>query len=222
MASRAQYNYATIEKEMLTICFGCQRFHEYVYRKEIQIQMDYKPLISIMTKPVHKLSARIQCMHMRLQNYNIYLTHVKGTQLFFADTLSRAHSDSLELKDLFNDELSMAKINSTFDILHSIKDEYKTDEKMIETMKQISQGWETPHTILPPSVQIYHKYKDELCIQDNMIVMGNRLLIPQNNRKKVLKILHETHLGITKIKQLTRDTVFWLNIDTQITDLIMQ
>ena len=98
MASRAldtaQMNYATIEKEMLAICFGCQRFHAYVYGKEVQIQTDHKPLISIMSKPIHKLSAHMQCMRLRLQNYNIQLTHIKGAELFFA----RAHSAATQPK----------------------------------------------------------------------------------------------------------------------------
>ena len=67
--------------------------------------------------------------------------------------LFRAHSNFLEPKDLFNDELSVTEMNSISDILHSIKDEYRTDETIIETMKQISKGWETPHTKLPPSVR---------------------------------------------------------------------
>ena len=58
----AQMNYATIEKEILAIYFRCQRFHAYVYGKEVQIQIDHKPLISIMSKPIHKLSARMKRM----------------------------------------------------------------------------------------------------------------------------------------------------------------
>ena len=75
MASRAldpaQSSYARIEKELLVICFGCQRFHNYVFGKHIQIETDHKPLIDIIDKPIHKLSARMQLMRMRLQNYNI-------------------------------------------------------------------------------------------------------------------------------------------------------
>ena len=49
---------------------------------------------------------------------------------------------------------------------------------------------------------------------------GNRVIIPTKLREHVINILHETHLGITKTKQLARDTVFWPNIDQQITNRI--
>ena len=74
MASKAlnqsQTNYAVIEKEMLAICFGCQHFYEYVYGRHITIETDHKPLIAITEKPIHKLSAHMQRMRFRLQNYH--------------------------------------------------------------------------------------------------------------------------------------------------------
>ena len=96
MASRAlddtQSKYAIIEKEMLAICFGCHRFHNYLFGKEVLVQTDHKPLVSIMEKPIHKLSARMQRMRMRLQNYDLKLSHIKVLSMFISDTLSRAHS----------------------------------------------------------------------------------------------------------------------------------
>ena len=82
MASKAltsaQENYAIIEKELLAICFGVHRFHEYIFGKEVLVETDHKPLVAIMKKPIHTLSPRMQRMRMRLQNYNIKVTHVKG------------------------------------------------------------------------------------------------------------------------------------------------
>ena len=73
MASKAlaQSISAVIEKEMLAICFRCHKFHDYIFGKHVKIETDYKPLIGILNKPIHKLSVRMQRMKMRLQNYNI-------------------------------------------------------------------------------------------------------------------------------------------------------
>ena len=38
-------------------------------------------------------------------------------------------------------------------------------------------------------------------------------------RSQVLKLLHEGHFGIQKMKQLARTTVYWPNIDNDIVDL---
>ena len=46
-ASRAltavQIRYAKIEKELLSIVFGCERFHQYFYGNEIEVHTDHKP-----------------------------------------------------------------------------------------------------------------------------------------------------------------------------------
>ena len=88
----AHVKYATIEKELLAVCFGCNRFHDYIFSKYITVQTDHKLLVSIMVKPIHKLSPCIQQMWMRLQNYDLPLTHIEGTIMFIADALSWAHS----------------------------------------------------------------------------------------------------------------------------------
>jgi len=48
-------NYAQIEKEMLAIVFGCERFHDYLYgQREITVESDHKPFKAILTKPNHQ------------------------------------------------------------------------------------------------------------------------------------------------------------------------
>ena len=44
----AQKNYAVIEKELLAVLFGCERFHHYIYGNKITVMSDHKPLENIM------------------------------------------------------------------------------------------------------------------------------------------------------------------------------
>lgn len=44
--SETQQRYAQIEKEMLAIVFGCQRFHQYLYGKEFLVETNHRPLKS--------------------------------------------------------------------------------------------------------------------------------------------------------------------------------
>ena len=49
----AQKNYAQIEKEMLAIVFGCNKFHDHIYGlPTVSIETDHKPLESILRKPI--------------------------------------------------------------------------------------------------------------------------------------------------------------------------
>ena len=50
MTRTEQDSYAQIEKELLAIVFGMERFHTYVYARQVTVETDHKPLISINKK----------------------------------------------------------------------------------------------------------------------------------------------------------------------------
>ena len=47
----AERNYAKIEKEMLAIVFGTNKFHQYIYGKQVSVETDHKSLESLFEKP---------------------------------------------------------------------------------------------------------------------------------------------------------------------------
>ena len=57
----------------------------------MQIESDHKPLESIFQKPLYQSPLRLQRMLLKLQKYDLKMTCKKGTQLYVADTLSRAY-----------------------------------------------------------------------------------------------------------------------------------
>ena len=58
--TKSQQNYAQIEKETLAITFGCRKFHQYVYGREVIVESDQKPLQAIFSKPLFKSPLRLQ------------------------------------------------------------------------------------------------------------------------------------------------------------------
>ena len=48
-----------IEKELLAIVFAAERFHQYIYGKEVEVESDHKPLETILKKPIENASPRI-------------------------------------------------------------------------------------------------------------------------------------------------------------------
>ena len=55
-----QINYAQIEKELQAIVFGCERFHSYIYGREVTVETDHKPLFDVFKKHIDTASPRIQ------------------------------------------------------------------------------------------------------------------------------------------------------------------
>ena len=71
-----QQRYVIIEQEMLAVVFACQRFHQYIYGKKVQIESDDKPLKLIMKKAMQNTPFRFQRMLLTLQKYGIELKYV--------------------------------------------------------------------------------------------------------------------------------------------------
>jgi hypothetical protein len=56
----AQTRYANIEREMLAIVYGCERFHTYLFRRPVIVHTDHKPLESIHLKHLTSAPPRLQ------------------------------------------------------------------------------------------------------------------------------------------------------------------
>lgn len=86
----AERNYAQIEKEMLGIVYGLQKFNEYVYGKTVLVETDHKPLESLFKKPLSSAPPRLQRMMLKDQQHDIVVKYKAGKELYIADTLSRS------------------------------------------------------------------------------------------------------------------------------------
>ena len=82
--------YASIEREALSILFGCKRFHEYIYGRKFTIFNDHKPLQAIFKKQITECPPRIQRFLYQLQKYDFVLEYSPGKTMVVSDTLSRA------------------------------------------------------------------------------------------------------------------------------------
>ena len=54
----AETRYAQIEKELLAVLFGMERFHQYTYGREVTVECDHLPLESIVQKPLSNCPLR--------------------------------------------------------------------------------------------------------------------------------------------------------------------
>jgi hypothetical protein len=50
--TQTEIGYAVIEKEMLDILFGCKRFHQFTYGREVIVYCDHIPISAIIKIPM--------------------------------------------------------------------------------------------------------------------------------------------------------------------------
>ena len=224
--TQTEINYAQIEKELFAVLFGCKRFHQFVYARRIKVQTDHKPLVAIMKKSLQSAPPRLMRMLLALQKYDIELTHLPGKAIPLADTLSRKSlpdtyphlSEGMDIQVhgvISNIPMSDQKMTL-------IRQHTESDSQLILLRKTILDGWPDNRKDCPASICDFWNYRDELTYVDGMILKGQRILIPTDCRKIMLEKIHTGHFGVEKCLQRARDIMFWPNMTSQITDLVLK
>ncbi|CAF2777528.1 unnamed protein product [Rotaria sp. Silwood2] len=94
----AETRYSTIELETLAIWWSVtQKFRSYIEGQQFIIETDHKPLLSLMHKPYH--NSRIERWMTTLQQYDIIIRHISGTDNTTVDALSRYPVDQPDITD---------------------------------------------------------------------------------------------------------------------------
>lgn len=218
-----EQRYAQIEKELLAIVFACERFHHFLYGREFVVHSDHKPLESLVKREIDDVTMRLQRMFMQLLKYpGMSIKYIPGKEMLVADCLSRA---SLTEMDPEHKELS--------DMIHVItrrvclsEDNYemylsaiKEDEKLNRIIKYVVNGWPSYHQLDDIS-QKFHKIKDELHYENQLLLRNDRLVVPVSMQSTICKWLHVAHLGIEKTLARAREQFYWPGMATELTEVV--
>ena len=198
-----QQNYAQIEKELLAIVFGCNKFHDYVYGMPIiEVETDHKPLEAILKKPFYQAPARLQKMIMSIQKYPINLVYRPGKQLVIADTLSRAYTtEPTNSCTSFEFEVNvLTTIPISDDKLHLLQTETWSDPVLQHLMQLCTDGWPDDRSKVPTQCLPFWTFRDQISFNDGVLFKGEKIIIPKAMQPAMLKLIHSSHLGIENAK----------------------
>lgn len=225
-ASRAltpvEKRYCQTEKEALAIVWACERLHHYLFGVKFTLMTDHQPLEVIYANHKKKApSARIERWVLRLQSYDFRAKYIKGS-LNIADCLSRMvtsrHENPVEFKEdaelfvrqvVVNNLLGLEAI--TAKQVERISDK---DGELSYVRRAIADGSfdQVPIGVAKQFRPIIH----ELCIIGQIVLRGNRIVVPLELRPKMIELGHEGHLGIVGTKRNLRTRVWWPGMDAEI------
>ncbi len=214
--TETEKRYAQIEKEMLAIVFSCRKFHQYIYGKEILVETDHQPLVTIMNKPLLNAPARLQSMMLTLQRYNLKLVYKKGKELYLADTLSRAPRTQ-SVPDRFDYEvMTVSRISEAK--TEELRQATASDNTLQKLIATINRGWPESERHVPPDIRSYFSFRDELAIEDGIVLKGAKAIIPESLHKPYAAIMHRGHIGVDATKRRAREIVYWPSMNCDITE----
>jgi hypothetical protein len=215
--------YAQIEKELLAVVFGLQKFHQYTYGRKVTVHTDHKPLESIFKKTLHTAPKRLQRMLLQLQTYDIEVIYHPGREMYLADTLSRAYLSG-HTPNKFESELESVNMMKNMPIseprLKDIQRHTAGDETLCLLKQVIQQGWPQSKKEVHTQVLAYFDIRDELSVQNGIIFRGERAVVPKELRLDMTRRIHSSHIGIEGCLRRARECLYWPGMSAQVKDYI--
>lgn len=211
----AEKNYSQIHREALAIIFCLKKFHQYVYGRRFTLRTDHKPLVSIFGPnnniPIMTAS-RMSRWAVILSAYTYDIEYVR-TDNNSADGLSRLPLPSEEpvLPEL-PEQTYLHFAQEALLLDHNEVKKYTTRDPVLgRIIGFVRDGW--PSECEVAGLQPYFNRRAELYEELGCLMWGHRVIVPEKCRDRVLRILHEPHMGIVKSKSLARSYVWWPGID---------
>uniref|UniRef100_A0AC34FQP6 RNA-directed DNA polymerase n=1 Tax=Panagrolaimus sp. ES5 TaxID=591445 RepID=A0AC34FQP6_9BILA len=218
-----QQRYNQTEKEALALITAVKTFHRYLEGRKFTLLTDHKALLALFGnkkgKPVLAMN-RLHRWSLFLAAYNFDIQYSNTSKFGQADALSRLIVATKALPELFeededNDFLNDAGLQqvmvSVVQMLPVTSEDiivaYAEDEEA-----QIILGQVTETTSADEKFYLVHK----------VIMMNNRVFIPQILRQRILDHLHLGHPGVNRMKALARQHVYWKNITKDVEAVVNQ
>ncbi|KAK8773929.1 hypothetical protein V5799_011538 [Amblyomma americanum] len=220
--SRAERNYAQIDREALAVVFGVRHFHQYLCGRDFLIITDHKPLLGIFQRQKQipaVISPRMLRWTLMLSAYDYVIEYRKTKDHGNADCLSRlpgpvtrqeteAPGDILLLEAVEYPPVSAMEVAA-----------FTRGDPLLYQVKQwILEGWPRERVALKYSA--YWVRQNEFSVHRDCVLWGSRVVIPEALQKQVLSLMHANHPGVTAMKAIARSYVWWPKMDEKIVEFV--
>ncbi|XP_037560890.1 uncharacterized protein K02A2.6-like [Dermacentor silvarum] len=218
----AELNYSHLDKEALALMFGVTKFRQYLWGREFEAITDHKPLLGLLApdKRVPEMcSPCIMRSALMLGAYNYKLMYRPGASITNVEGLSRlplpVYAQPVERPaEVFMLEAAYPRVlRSTVVAEATSKD---------STLAKLRDALWSGAELRDPEFRFYADRKLQMSVQEDCILLGSRVIIPSALQQEVLRLLHEGHPGMTKMKAIARSHVWWPSLDEDITAAVRQ
>lgn len=212
--------YCQTEKECYAIVWAMEKFYMYLYGHRFTLITDCKPLQYLFNRAQSKPSARIERWILRLQSFDFDVRYEPGDKNL-ADSFSRLSVKSVssdEQTGIENDVVQWL-VEEMKPVAIRIEDLSKAtteDEELCKVKDAIETGdWSGVSLQYGVST-----IKNDLIMYGDLILRGDRIVVPSSLREKVVQMAHSGHQGSTGIKALLRSKVWFPGMDKLVEQVV--
>lgn len=182
-----------------------------MFGRTFELITDHKALETIFA-PTSKPCARIERWVLRLQSYKFKVIYKPGKNNI-ADPLSRlVTTESPQPCFDYGTEEYVNHIAMLAAPVAIKMCEISKASELDETIQAVKIGLNT--SVWAEKAMPFKISETELCFAGNILLRGNRIVMPEALRERTIELAHGGHPGMTKMKQRLRAKVWWPKIDT--------
>ena len=218
--TNAQKSYPILHLEALAVVSTIKKFHKFLFGKKFTVYTDHKPLIGIFGKEGKNtlFVTRLQRYVMELSIYDFDIVYRPSTKMGNADFCSRFPLPENVPLSLQKEYIKSLNVSNEFPLDHAlIASESQKDPFLQKIVYYMKHGW--PQKLDRSFLDVYAQHQD-LEVVEGCLLYQDRVVIPDSLQKKILRLLHKNHSGITKIKQMARRTVYWHGMSIDIENFV--
>lgn len=181
----------------------------YLCGRTFELETDHKPLEAIF-QPTSRPCDSVERWVLRLQSFSFVVKYRSGSSNI-ADPLSRlVENRSSETFDAESKFMVLAVIESAAIDVQELEDATNTDPVLEIVKKSMRSGnWDKEE------VKPFLPFKNELGFVGDLLVRGDKLVVPNKLKSRMLDIAHEGHPGESLMKRRLRDRVWWPRMDSE-------
>lgn len=142
--------------------------------------------------------------------------------MYLADTLSRAPNTQASQSPAENDAFEVMSVSYISTARLEELRKHTAEDEVLQTLSAVIQrGWPTRENQLQPAVKPFFPYRDELTVEEGIVMKGHKTVIPHSLQREYINIVHKGHPGIEATKRRARNIIFWPAMSHDITEVLL-
>ena len=179
------------------------------------VETDHKPLVQVLeSKEIEKMPLRIQ----RLMKYSVKIVHISRKNNAGADDLSRypAETNVESILELETEKFVEQHTKNYEDVRRwSYLGKSQEEDRIIKLLKEkIETKWKRKNS--SRELDRYYQNRQYLSLIQECVMFQNRIIIPEIEKQRVLKEIHNAHQGVTRCIARSKESVWWFGITEDI------